>query len=218
MAALNPTRLVHAGLFGDLFGGKGQETLPITPNGEFYITSYDITPSVDPEQWSLKIGELVRNPLTLTYEDLLKRPQTTMISTLECIGNPVGGYSIGTAEWEGVRLNSVLDEAGIDPKAVDLVLRAEEDYSDSFPVSRAMRDEVLLSTKMNGVPLPLDHGFPARVIVPGIYGMKNVKWLTGRELVNHDYEGYWQQRNWPDDAFVKLSSRIDLPGDRETIR
>jgi len=218
MAALNPTRLVHAGLFGDLFGGKGQETLPITPNGEFYITSYDITPSVDPEQWSVKIGGLVRNPLTLTYEDLLKRPQTTMISTLECIGNPVGGYSIGTAEWEGVRLNSVLDEAGIDPKAVDLVLRAAEDYSDSIPVSRALRDEVLLATKMNGVPLPLDHGFPARVIVPGIYGMKNVKWLTGLELVNHDYEGYWQQRNWPDDAFVKLSSRIDLPGDRETIR
>jgi len=75
MAALNPTRLVHAGLFGDLFGGKGQETLPITPNGEFYITSYDITPSVDPEQWSLKIGGLVQNPLTLTYEDLLKRPK-----------------------------------------------------------------------------------------------------------------------------------------------
>ena len=71
---------------------------------------------------------------------------------------------------------------------------------------------------MNGVPLPPDHGFPARVMVPGIYGMKNVKWLTGLELVNHDYKGYWQQRNWPDDAFVKLSSRIDLPGDRETIR
>ncbi len=140
-----------------------------------------------------------------------------MISTLECIGNTVGGFSIGTAEWEGVKVNHLLDEAGFDPKAFDLVLRGADGYSDSFPLSRALEEDVLLATTMNGVPLPPDHGFPARVIVPGIYGMKNVKWLTGLELVHYDYKGHWQQQSWSDTALVKLSSRIDLPGDRESI-
>ena len=108
-------------------------------------------------------------------------------------------------------------EAGFDPKAFDLVLRGADGYSDSFPLSRALEDDVLLAVKMNGVPLPPDHGYPARVIVPGIYGMKNVKWLTGLELVPHDYKGHWQQQSWSDTALVKLSSRIDVPGDRELI-
>jgi DMSO/TMAO reductase YedYZ molybdopterin-dependent catalytic subunit len=216
LAFLQPTRLVRGQLFG-LFRGKGHETLPITPNSDFYVTSYDLTPTVALDQWSLHIGGMVKAPLTMSFDDILKRPQTKMISTLECIGNTVGGYSIGTAEWEGVKINQLLDEAGFDPKAFDLVLRGADDYSDSFPLSRALEDDVLLATKMNGVPLPPDHGFPARVIVPGIYGMKNVKWLTGLELVNYDYKGYWQQQSWSDTALVKLSSRIDLPGDRELI-
>ena len=216
LAFWNPTRLVHGQLFG-LFSGKGQETSPITPNSDFYVTSYDLTPTVVLDQWSLHIGGMVKNPLTMSFEDLLKSPQTKMVSTLECIGNTVGGYSIGTAEWEGVKINLLLEEAGFDPNAFDLVLRGADDYSDSFPLSRALQDDVLLATKMNGVPLPPDHGFPSRVIVPGIYGMKNVKWLTGLELVNYDYKGHWQQQSWSDTALVKLSSRIDLPGDRELI-
>ncbi len=216
LAILNSSHLTHAQLFG-LFGGKGQETPPITSNTEFYVTSYDSTPDIDLLKWSLEIKGMVTQPRTFAFSDLAKRPQTRMIATLECIGNTVGGYSIGTAEWEGVRLNSLLEEAGGDPKSVDLVLRGADGYSDSFPFARAMEDDVLLATKMNGVSLPPDHGYPARVIVPGIYGMKNVKWLTGLELVNYDYKGYWQKQSWSDEALVKLSSRIDLPGDRETI-
>ncbi|MEC4672800.1 MAG: molybdopterin-dependent oxidoreductase [Nitrospirota bacterium] len=216
MAIFNPTHITHAQLFG-LFGGKGQETSPITSNPDFYVTSYDITPEINREKWSLQITGIVKKPSAFTFADLVKRPQSKMIATLECIGNTVGGYSIGTAEWEGVRLKSLLEEAGGDPKSVDLVLRGADGYSDSFPFPRAMEDDVLLATKMNGVPLPPDHGFPARVIVPGIYGMKNVKWLTALELVNYDYKGHWQQQSWSDEALVKLSSRIDLPGDRETI-
>lgn len=202
---------------GNFFGGRGQETSPITLNEDFYVTSYDLTPPLDLDQWALNIAGTVKHPLTLTFEDLLKRPQTKMISTLECIGNTVGGYSIGTAEWEGVKINHLLEEAGFDPTAFDLVLRGADDYSDSFPLSRALEEDVVLATKMNGVPLPPDHGFPARVIVPGIYGMKNVKWLTSLELVRHDYKGHWQQQSWSDTALIKLSSRIDLPGDRELI-
>ncbi len=217
LAALSPPRLLRAGLLDRLFGGAGRETPPITPNRDFFVTSYDVTPPIALDRWALTFGGSVRRPARLSYDDLLTRPQTRMIATLECIGNPVGGDAIGTAEWGGVRLNALLDEAGVDPQGVDVVLRGADGYSDSIPVSRAMRDEVLVATRMNGVPLPPEHGYPARLIVPGIYGMKNVKWLTGIEIVPQDYRGYWQERGWPDDAFVRLSSRIDLPGDRETI-
>ncbi|MDT7041621.1 molybdopterin-dependent oxidoreductase [Candidatus Nitronereus thalassa] len=216
LATVYPIPFSHAQLFG-LFKGKGHATPAITPNDEFYVTSYDLTPTVALDRWTLTIGGMVDNPLVLSFEDLMKRLQTTMISTLECIGNTVGGYSIGTARWEGVKINQILEESGFNPKAFDLVLRGADGYSDNFPLSRALEEDVLLATKMNGVPLPPDHGFPARVIVPGIYGMKNVKWLTGLELVNYDYKGHWQQQSWSDTALVKLSSRIDLPGDRERV-
>jgi len=91
-------------------------------------------------------------------------------------------------------------------------------YSDSFPVKRAMAGDVLVAYKMNGVSLPEAHGFPARIIVPGIYGMKHVQWLTEIELVDHDYQGYYQKQGWSDDAIVKTMSRIDLPGHGETIQ
>ena len=216
VAALRPDKL-HAGVLDRLFGRPARLPGPITPNHEFYLTSIGGTPQVQLDNWSLRVTGLVNHPLTLRYEDLLKRPNVSMISTLECIGNPLGGDSIGTAKWEGVQLNALLDQAGVDPNAVDLVLRGADGYSDSFPAKRAMREEVLLVTKMNGVPLPPDHGFPARVIVPGIYGMKNVKWLTELELVDGDYQGYWERRGWSDDADVKVRSRIDLPGDGDTI-
>lgn len=216
VAALRPDRL-NAGLVSRLFGHPAKLPSPITPNDEFYLTSIGGTPRVNPESWSLRLKGMVRNQLTLRYEDLLKRNTVPMVSTLECIGNPIGGDSIGTAEWEGVRLNAILDEAGVDPKAVDLVLRGADGYSDSVPAQRVMRDEVLLVTKMNGVPLPPDHGFPARLIVPGIYGMKNVKWLTELELVGGDDKGYWEKRGWSDEAVVRVRSRIDLPGDGDRV-
>jgi DMSO/TMAO reductase YedYZ molybdopterin-dependent catalytic subunit len=218
LAVCKPDRLVNAGALDRLFGRPGHPTSMITPNEEFYITSIGATPTINADTWSLQITGLVKNPITLTYNDLLRRTNTAMISTLECIGNPIGGDSIGTAKWEGIKLNALLDEAGMDPKAVKLVLRGADEYSDSFPAKRAMQEEVLLVTKMNGVPLPPDHGFPARVIVPGIYGMKNVKWLTALEPVHHDYKGYWEKRGWSDEAIVKVQSRIDMPADGETIK
>jgi len=215
-ATLKPERL-NAQL-ARLFGSPSRETSSITPNEDFYITSYSSTAFVNAATWSLRIKGLVKNPITFTYNDLVKRTNTSMISTLECIGNPIGGESIGTAKWEGVKLNALLDEAGVNPAAVDLVLRGADGYSDSLPAKRAMQEEVLLVTKMNGVPLPPEHGYPARVIVPGIYGMKNMKWLTEMELVDHDYKGYWEKRGWSDEAEVRTMSRIDDPGDRETVK
>src|SRR5437870_9007467 len=146
MAAFKPARLASAASFR-IFGDAARKTTPITLNDEFYITSYHSTPEVDARSWSLRIKGLVRNPITLTYDNLLKRPHSAMISTLECIGNSIGGESIGTAKWEGVKLNALLDEAGVSPKAVDLVLRGADGYADSFPAQRAMREEVPLVTR-----------------------------------------------------------------------
>ncbi len=212
-----PGLVVEAGLMSRLFGKAGKKTLPLTPNNEFYVTSIDVTPAVDIEQWTLVVDGLVTQSLTLSYAELLARPQVEMVATLECIGNPLGGEQIGTAAWTGIPISELLHEAGIDESGVDLVLFGADGYSDSFPVSRARREDVLLALQMNGVPLPADHGFPARVIVPGLYGVKNVKWLTKLEVVDHDYQGYWQREGWPEEAGIKPHSRIDLPGDRETV-
>ena len=217
LAAWQPTKFVNASLLNNLFGRVGKKTAPLTPNTDFYITSIDVTPEVNIDRWELAVDGLVQNPLRLTYEALRNRPQTSLIATLECIGNPLGGEDISTAKWEGVRLKTLLEEAGVDPSGVDLVLRGADGYSDSVPLSRALGKDVLVALIMNGVPLPTDHGYPARVIVPGLYGLKNVKWLTAVEVVNYDYKGHWQREGWPEDAFVKVQSRIDLPGDRETI-
>ena len=217
LLAFFPTRNTKANLLTNFFGQAGQKTSPITPNSDFYITSIGVAPELNVEKWTLSLGGMVSNPLVLNYEDLKQRPQSTVIATLECIGNPLGGKDMSTAKWEGVRLKTLLDEAGVDIKGVDVVVRGADEYSDSFPLSRAVGEEVLIALNMNGVPLPVDHGFPARVIVPGLYGLKNVKWLTGLEIVDYDYKGYWQKEGWPENANVKVHSRIDLPGDRETI-
>lgn len=214
------SRRAAAGILDRLFGTRARETPPITPNDDFYITTCCPIPPqtrLDPTQWHLNIKGLVRTPMTLRYEDLLERERVQEIVTLICIGNEVGGTAISTARWEGLRLKSLLAEAGPLPHAYDLVFRAADGYTDSFPLERGMQDDVLLAYHMNGVPLPREHGYPLRVIVPGIYGMKNVKWITEIELVEKDYKGYWEHRGWSDTALIKTASRIDAPGDGETL-
>lgn len=208
-----------AGLFERLFGpGEARPTKPITPNEEFYVTSYRSPPTIRVRDWSLAIKGLVERPYTLSYQELIGRPSVLQIMTLECVGNTVAGEFIGTAEWEGLVLHHLLEEAGASQAAVDVVFRAADGYSDSIPMARAMAGDVLIAHRMNGVPLPAGHGFPARAIVPGHYGMKSVQWLTEINVVGHDYKGYYAQKGWTEDAVVKTTSRIDVPGHGSTIQ
>jgi DMSO/TMAO reductase YedYZ molybdopterin-dependent catalytic subunit len=185
---------------------------PVTPLGEFYVVSKNfIDPRVSASEWSLEIGGLVERPLDLSYSDLLARPTIEFVSTLECISNPVGGSYISTARWQGVPLAALLDEAGVRDGVVDLELHAEDGYIESVPLAEGLAPDTLLVHTMNGEPLTDKHGFPARLIVPGIYGMKNVKWLTRVIAVNEDILGYWQQRGWSDPAPVLTMSRINTP-------
>ena len=200
-----------AGMWSQLFSAPKRTISPITPNEEFYITSYRTPPFVPAEQWALSIRGTVRSPLTLTYPKLLAHPAVTETVTLECIGNGVAGEAIGTAEWQGIRLQSLLDKAGVSSQSRDVVFHAADGYSDSVPIERAMMDDVMIAYRMNGVPLPLGHGFPARMIVPGHYGMKHVQWLTGIELVPFDYKGYYQHQDWSDEAIIKTMSWMTAP-------
>ncbi len=218
LAALLAPRRVHAGWLDSLFSSPARITPAITPNKDFYVTSCCSTPKpLKSEQWSLTVKGLVERSITLRYEDLFTRPAVRQIVTLECIGNPIGGDSISTAEWGGIRLADLLREAGVDPGAVDLVMRAADGYSDSFPIQRALEPDVLIAQTMNGEPLPRNHGYPARIIVPGIYGMKHVKWLAELEVVSEDYQGHWERKGWSDAALIALRSRIDAPGNGEQV-
>lgn len=188
-------------------------TSEITRNRDFYVVDINLVkPTVDHNGWTLKVHGRVRSPFTLTYRRLQTSFEVVeMAHTLTCISNEVGGDLISTAVWRGVRLRDVLGRAGLLDGVVDIVFRAVEGYSDSIPLEKALEETTLVVFGMNGVALPREHGFPARIIVPGIYGMKNVKWLTEIEAVDHDYRGYWEVRGWSDVARVKTQSRIDVP-------
>ena len=186
--------------------------LEVTPVADFYeVSKNPFDPQVDHKSWRLQIGGLIERPFSLTYQEIKALPSIEQYATLCCISNDVGGNLIGNALWRGVRLKDLLEKAGVKPEAVDIVLRARDDYSDSIPVAKAMAEGNVLVYEMNGEPLTVSHGFPVRLIVPGIYGKKNVKWITGIEAVNYDYLGFWQNRGWDDRAVYKTLSRIDAP-------
>jgi DMSO/TMAO reductase YedYZ molybdopterin-dependent catalytic subunit len=213
-----------AGIFGRLFAIPPRETSYFTPNDKFYVVNYSDSPfslsrDVKSDQWQLAITGAVRKPTVLRYGDILKRPAIDRAVTLECIDNLPGGDSMGNAMWRGISLKALLEEVGADTDtARDIVFRATDAYDDSISFERAMRGDVLLAYMMNGVQLPKAHGFPLRAVVPGIYGIKNVKWITEIEVYEGDYKGYWQRKGWTDDGSIKITSRIDSPGHYQILQ
>ena len=182
----------------------------VTPVPAHYVVSKNIfNPSVPEKGWALKIVGMVDNEVSFNLDDLKALPSVERTSTLTCISNNIGGDLIGNSLWTGVYLKDLLEAAGVQDGANELVLRAADNYSDSFPLDAAQREGTIVAYLQNGEPLTRDHGFPARVLVPGIYGMKNVKWVTEIELTTQDYQGYWQTRGWSDSAVVQTMSRID---------
>jgi len=189
-------------------------TAEVTPNRLHYTVDESIIdPNIDRRSWRLRIDGLVGRPATLGYDELLAMPATEQYVTLQCISNLVGGDLVSTAKWTGVPLRAVLARAGgAGPGAVRVVFHAVGGYSDSLPLAKALEPTTVVAYGMNDRSLPRSHGFPARIIVPGIYGMKNVKWLERIEVVDYDYLGYWQRSDgWDNVAEVKTASRIDVP-------
>jgi Oxidoreductase molybdopterin binding domain/Mo-co oxidoreductase dimerisation domain len=194
--------------------------LPITPVEEFYIEDVAGPPKSlrkGAYHWRLTLKGKVDHPLTLDYRQILSRRSVKRIITLNCIGNPVGGRAIGNAEWEGIPLKDLIDEADPHFFSSTLILRAADGYYESIPLRKARRSGAMLAFKMNGQPLTLNHGYPLRLLIPGLYGIKQMKWIQEMEVANHTPKGYWHKKGWSKQAKVKIISRIDLPENNEVL-
>jgi DMSO/TMAO reductase YedYZ molybdopterin-dependent catalytic subunit len=184
----------------------------ITDNADHYtVDTTLIKPAVDVTRWTLDVGGSVESPFSLTYDDLLNLDAVEQLKTLECISNEVGGELISTALWTGVPLRDLLARAQPKAETYDVKLTSVDGYTDSIRIEKAMEPDTIVAYLMNGVTIPQDHGYPARLLVPNIYGMKNVKWLKSVECVTFDYQGYWMERGWSDSAIVNTNTRIDTP-------
>jgi DMSO/TMAO reductase YedYZ molybdopterin-dependent catalytic subunit len=200
-------------------GASGRLPEPITPIDDFYVVSKNFR-DPDPDRdgdWTVEVAGAVETTLTLSRDDLaaLAGPVPfEFVSTLTCISNPVGGPLISTARWTGVPLAAVLGAVGVSVDEGDVVFHGHDGYADSIPLAKALASETALVWAMNGETLPRAHGYPLRAIVPGRYGIKNVKWIARISIETSGFEGYWQRRGWTDDATVKTMSRIDVPADK----
>jgi len=193
----------------------------ITPNDQYYIVSKNLfsDPTVNGDTWHLSVSGEIAQPFSLSYKELTALPTKQQYESMMCISNEVGGQYMSSALWEGIPLADLLAHGGaIKPGATKVVLYAKDDYSDSIHLAKALELTTLLAFRMNGATLPQGHGFPLRLLVPGIYGMKHVKWITRIEVVNTDFQGYWQQRGWSDPAPLRMTSRIDVPLTGATIQ
>jgi DMSO/TMAO reductase YedYZ molybdopterin-dependent catalytic subunit len=194
----------------------------ITPNDEFYrVDTALLVPAVKAEEWRLRVHGMVERELTLTYEALIARPLVERDITLACVSNPVGGEYIGNARWLGTPLADVLREAGVDPAADQLVSRSVDGFTIGTPTAVVLDGrDAMLAIGMNGEPLPLAHGFPVRMIVPGLYGyVSAMKWIVELELTTFDaFDAYWIQRGWAEQAPIKTQSRIDTPRSGAALR
>jgi sulfane dehydrogenase subunit SoxC len=189
----------------------------ITPVGLHYLLIHYDIPVVDPASWRLGVGGRVRRERSLSLDELRSRPAVTLTVTMECAGNGRAQLSprplsqpwlleaVGTAEWTGTPLLGLLEEAGVDEGAVEVLFRGadrgveggeEQQFERSLPLGEALREEVLLAYAMNGQPLPPQHGFPLRLVVPGWYGMTSVKWLDRITVLERPFEGYQQARGY----------------------
>jgi len=186
-----------------------------TSNSSFYrIDTSIVVPAIEPKNWTLRIHGEVDRELVLTYADLVERQFTEAWITINCVSNPVGGDLVGNAWWSGVRLADLLALAGPHPGA-DAVLQTSDDgWNCGTPLSVLTDDRnAMLAVAMNGSPLPLEHGFPVRTIVPGLYGYVSAcKWVVDMEVTRFDkISAYWTDRGWSEQGPVKIASRIDVP-------
>jgi DMSO/TMAO reductase YedYZ molybdopterin-dependent catalytic subunit len=189
------------------------QTPEVTSPQDFYYVSKNLAgdPTIDAGSWSLQINGLVDTPYSLTYDQLRGLPQVQQYHTLECISNEVGGNLMSNALFIGTSLADVIQRAGIKTGASDLIFHAADGYSDSLHLSQALDPRSLIVYLIDGQPLPQPHGYPARLLIPGLYGMKNGKWLSSLEVGSGSYTGYWEERGWTDTAVVKTMTRIDVP-------
>jgi DMSO/TMAO reductase YedYZ molybdopterin-dependent catalytic subunit len=189
----------------------------VTPNADFYrIDTALVVPQVSKDEWRLRIHGMVERELELTFDDLLARDQIEAYVTLACVSNPIGGPYVGNALWQGVRLTDIFAEVGVDPEATQLLSTSVDGWTCGTPVA-SLTDgrNAMLAVAMNGEPLPAEHGYPVRMVVPGEYGyVSATKWVVDMEFTTWDaVDAYWVPRGWSQQAPMKTMTRIEVPDD-----
>jgi len=191
----------------------------VTPNSEFYVVTKNvIDPVVDASSWRLAVDGLVQAPRAYTYADLLARAATQEYVTLECVSNEVGGDLISTARWTGIPLRDLLDDSIVELNADWVLFTCADGYTVAIPLAKARDPATLLAVRMNGEPLAGAHGFPARIVVPGLYGMFHAKWITRITPVQGEAKGFWQQKGWTNVGRVRATAIIATPGTDSVVR
>lgn len=198
---------------------NGLSTL-ITPTKDFFRIDTAIgTPELDAATWKLTIKGMVGAPRTISYDELLAMPLIETDATIGCVSNEVGGHLVGNARWIGVSLDDVLDSVQPKSTADQLLSWSSDGFSAGFPLKDAYGRNAIIAVGMNGEPLTNEHGFPARLVVPGLYGyVSATKWLTEIEITRFDVKkGFWITRGWSQLGPVKLESRIDTPSQGQSL-
>jgi DMSO/TMAO reductase YedYZ molybdopterin-dependent catalytic subunit len=187
----------------------------ITPNSSFYrVDTAIVLPEIAPTTWQLRIHGMVAREITITFEDLIRRPLTAEYITLTCVSNPVAGPYVGNALWVGASLATLLRQAGVRAGADQLLCTSQDGFTSGTPLQTVMDGrDAMLAVAMNGTALPVEHGFPVRMVVPGLYGYVSAcKWITDIEVTTYQANvSYWAQRGWSAQAPIKTESRIDVP-------
>jgi DMSO/TMAO reductase YedYZ molybdopterin-dependent catalytic subunit len=188
-----------------------------TSAGRFYrIDTALVPPAITPDDWSVRIHGMVDREITLSYDDLVGRPRHELWLTLNCVSNEVGGNLISNAWWSGVLLKDLLEQSGVQSGADAVKQTSDDGWTCGTPLSALTDDRgAMLAFAMNGEPLPIEHGFPVRTVVPGLYGYVSAcKWVRDIEVTTFDsFTAYWTDRGWSEQGPVKLASRIDVPND-----
>ncbi|HEY6329577.1 MAG TPA: molybdopterin-dependent oxidoreductase [Blastocatellia bacterium] len=196
----------------------GAEVRPITPNDRFYtVTKNVVDPEVLKPVWRLQVTGMVERSRDYAFEDLKSLPGIDQETTLMCISNWVGGGLMSNAIWKGVPLRSLIEAAGPKQGIYKVFFRAVDGYTDSILYEKAMNPTTMVAYEMNGEPLPAHHGYPVRIIVPGMFGEKNVKWVTRIELVDYDRKGFYETQGWGPTFVVPTRARFDFPYYDQTV-
>ena len=193
---------------------KGPQVQPISPNDQFYcVTKNVVDPRVDESLWRLEVTGLVKHRQTYKIARLKSLPAVAQETTLMCISNGLDAGLMSNAVWRGVPMRELLHAGSPLPGAAKVRLHGVDNYTDTFPLEKAMDPTTIIAYEMNGQPLPDRHGFPARVVVPGYFGEKNVKWLTRIELTGPEAEGFYEKQGWGPNFIIPTRSRFDQPND-----
>ena len=195
---------------GLAYSGPGVQ--PIAPNDKFYtVTKNVVDPNVDAGIWRLEIGGLVEEPRGYTFEELKELGGVEQETTLMCISNRIGAGLMSNAVWQGIPLRDLLQASRPHSDAMEVFLFGVDGYTDTFSFAKAMEPTTIVAFAMNGDPLPQRHGYPARVVVPGLFGEKNVKWVTRIEVIDHDARGFYEQQGWGPNFVIPTRSDIFSP-------